>query len=454
MVDTTTLKKEINTTLDDNKDYTLFSWAAQGSVNPIDAVRAEGVYVYDRDGKRYLDFSSQLMNVNIGHNNTAVNNAIKEQLDTLAFVFPGIASEPRGELGKLLHDIAPDNMQKTFFTNGGADAIENAIKMARLFTGKQKIITRYRSYHGATYGAISAGGDPRKLPVDRDQSPGIVRVEDPYCYRCPWGQEKHSCNKYCLDHVERIIQFEGPENIAAILMEGESGSSGCIKYPPGYWKGIEKLAKKYSLLIIVDEVMSGFGRCGDWFAINNAGVKPDMIVMAKGINSGYIPLGGVMVSKEISDYFDTHVLPLGLTYSGHAVACASAVATINEMKNNQWQYRAKELEAYLESKVEILKLKHPSIGDFRCTGLLGCIELVKDRKSKEPLVPWNAKPHEMGVVPKIAASLRNNGLITFVRWNWIFIAPPLIITEEQLDEGLQIISNALLLADEEYKGSK
>ena len=444
---TTTQKSK---SLQNNLDYTLFSWTAQQNLNPIDAVTTDGVYVYDRQGKQYIDFSSQLMNVNAGHNNQKIKDAISQQLDKLTYVFPGIASDPRGELGKKLKEIAPKNMQKTFFTNGGADAIENAIKLARLFTGKHKIITRYRSYHGGTYGAITAGGDPRKLPVDRDQMPGIVHVEDPYCYRCPWGQKVESCDMLCASHIERVINFEGPENVAAILMEGESGSSGCIKYPDGYWKKVSDIAKKHNILLISDEVMSGFGRCGDWFAINNAGVEPDMIVMAKGINSGYIPLGALMVSKEIATFFDTNTLPIGLTYSGHALACASAIANIDFMKNEKLLAKAKNLEAYLIEKVDKLKEKHLSIGDFRCTGLLGCIELVKNRQTKEPLVPWNAKASEMAVVGKISSKLREKGLITFVRWNWIFIAPPLIITEKQIDDGLDIISEALQYADEEY----
>jgi len=431
----------------DNIDHTLFSWSVQKSMNPIEAVKADGVYLYGRDGKKYLDFSSQLMNVNVGHNNSKIKDAIKEQLDKMAYVFPGVATEVRGELGKLLKEIAPDNMKKTFFTNGGSDAIENAIKLARLYTGRQKIISKYRSYHGATYGAISAGGDPRRTPIDRDQMPGIIHVEDPYCYRCPFGQKPESCKKECVSHIERVIRFEGPETVAAILMEGESGSSGCIKYPEGYWEGIDAIAKKYGILIIVDEVMSGFGRCGNWFAIQNTSVTPDLIVMAKGINSGYVPLGGVMVSKEISDYFDDKALPLGLTYSAHALACASAIANINVMKENKLPERAKELESYLVKKVGELKVAHPSIGDFRCTGLLGCIELVKDRETREPLVPWNAKPSELGPTNKIAASLRKSGMMTFVRWNWIFIAPPLIITEAQIDEGLAMISEAISLVE-------
>lgn len=441
----------MSNSIQNNKDYTLFPWAVQGAVNPIDAVDAKGVYVYDRDGKSYIDFSSQLMNVNAGHKNPKINEAIKEQLESFAYLYPAIATESRGELGKLLKEIAPDNMQKTFFTCGGADSIEYAIIMARLVSGRKKIITRYRSYHGSSYGAMTAGGDPRKLLFDREHMSGVIHVEDPYCYRCPWSQKPESCKRECVSHVERIIEFEGPQNIAAILMEGESGTSGCIKYPPDYWQKIDAIAKKHGIMIIVDEVMSGFGRCGEWFAINKTGIKPDMIVMAKGINSGYVPLGGVMVSKEISQYFETNTLPVGLTYSAHALACAAAVANIEFMKDENLLEHTKEMELYLNEKVEELKEKHISIGDFRLTGLLGCLELVKNRETKEPLVPWNAKPSEAGVTNQIIAKLKELGMIAFVRWNHFFIAPPLTISKAEMDEGLAMISQALEIADKHYE---
>jgi taurine---2-oxoglutarate transaminase len=442
------MTKEISQNIQNNKEFTLFPWAVQGGLNPIDAVDADGVYVYERGGKRHIDFSSQLMNVNVGHKNKKINDAIKKQVDKFSYVYPSIATESRGTLGKMLKEIAPDNMQKTFFTSGGADSVENAMIMARLVTGRSKIITRYRSYHGATYGAFTAGGDPRKHSIDRDQMSNVIHVEDPYCYRCPWSQKIESCKRECVSHVERIIQFEGPQNIAAILMEGESGTSGCIKYPPDYWQKIDVIAKKYGILIIVDEVMSGFGRCGDWFAINKTGIKPDMITMAKGINSGYVPLGGIMVSKEIAEFFENNMLPTGLTYSGHALACAAGVANIEVMRDENLIERTKEMGQYLIEQVEILKEKHRSIGDFRSSGLLGCLELVKNRESKEPLIPWNAKPEESEIIKKIISKFRELGLITFARWNHIFIAPPLIISKEEMDEGLRIISQALEIADE------
>lgn len=434
--------------IENNKNYVLYPWSVQGAINPIDAVKAQGSYIYDRDGKAYIDFSSQLMNVNVGYGNKKINDAMKEQIDQFCYVHPSIASQAKGDLGKALVERAPDNMQKVFFTCGGADSNEYAIMMARLMTGKSKIISKYRSYHGASASAIAVSGDPRKLKFDRDQMPNVVHVEDPYCYRCPWSQKLESCNYECASHIERIIQFEGPDNIAAIMMEGESGTSGCIKYPPDYWQKIDKIAKKHGILIIVDEVMSGFGRCGDWFAINKTGIKPDMITMAKGINSGYVPLGGVIVSKEISDFFEDKMLPTGLTNSGNALACAAGIANIEAMEEEGLLQRAETMGQYLVEEVEKLKEKHKSIGDFRCTGLLGCLELVKNRQTKEPLIPFNAKPEESEIINKIIAKFRELGLTTFARWNHIFIAPPLNITKEDMDYGLNIISQALEIADQ------
>ena len=435
--------------IEKNLDYTLFSWSKQEGLSPIPVAYTNGSYVVDTEGKRYLDFSSQLMNVNLGHNHPAVNQAIRDQLEKVSYVFPGMATAARGDLGERLAKIAPGHLNKTFFTTGGSDAIENAIKLARLYTGRQKIITRYRSYHGATYGAISAGGDPRKLPVDRDGLPGIVHVEDPYCYRCPWGQEVHSCETLCLDHVERVIQFEGPENIAAILMEGESGSSGCIKYPPGYWKGIKAIADRYDILTISDEVMSGFGRCGQWFAIENHGVIPDMIVTAKGITSGYIPLGAVIVDEKIASRFNNQPLPLGLTYSAHALACAAAIACMDVYEQDG--LISAPMTESIKAHCETLKRRHPSVGDIRLTGMLGCIELVKNRQTKEPMAPWNAAPSDMTIMQTVAGKIKELGMHTFVRWNWIFIAPPLTITPAELDEGFDIISQAISCADDHYQ---
>ena len=442
---TITKKDEI---LNNNLDYTLFSWSKQKGISPLAIQRGEGVYLYDYDGKRYIDFSSGLMNVNIGHANQRVTKAVTDQMQQVSYVTPSCVTEVRGELGKKLAEISPGNLTKTLFTVCGATAIENAIKLARLYTGKHKIIARYRAFHGASYGAMTAGGDPRKLAADSQQIPNIVHVEDPYCYRCPWGKEINSCERECVSHIERVIQFEGPENVAGILMEGESGSSGCIKYPPDYLKKVRALCDKYGILLIADEVMSGFGRTGKWFGVDVHGVVPDMIATAKGITAGYLPLGALIVSDKIADHFNDRPLMLGLTYSAHAVCCAAGLEVLKIYEDENMIENAAEMGKYVESRVEALKQKHPSIGDFRTTGLLGCIELVKNRKTKEPMAPFNAKPDEMVVMNKVAAKIKELGMYTFVRWNYIFIAPPLCITKEQIDEGLAIISQAISIADE------
>jgi len=445
----TTTISEAEEILAQNLDHTLFAWGKQAGLNPINVKHGEGVYIYDRDDKKYIDFSSQLICVNIGHGNKKVQEAIQKQMDEVSYVFPGMITQARGALGKKLAEITPGNLTKTFFTLGGAEAVENAIKVARVYTGRSKIITQYRSYHGATYGAITAGGDPRKHPVDSQQMPNIIHVENPYFYRCPWGTSSpEECGEKCLDNIERVIQYENPNSIAAIILEGESGSSGCIKYPPGYWKRIREIADKYGILLVDDEVMSGFGRTGKWFGIDNHDVVPDMMCVAKGLTSGYLPLGGLVVSDKIAAHFDDTALPIGLTYSAHAVSCAAALANIAVYEDEGLIENAAKMGHYVEAKVEELKAKHPSIGDFRNTGLLGCIELVKNRETKEPVTPWNAGPGDMEVTNRMAAKIRELGMFTFVRWNWIFIAPPLCITESEIDEGMEIISQAISIADE------
>jgi taurine--2-oxoglutarate transaminase len=432
----------------DNLDYTLFSWSKQKGLAPIAVKHAKGVYLYDYDGKRYLDFSSGLMNVNIGHGDQRVTDAVVKQMQEVSYVTPACVTKVRGELGKKIAEISPGNLTKTLFTIGGAEAVENAIKMARLYTGKHKIIARYRAFHGASYGAMTAGGDPRKLVSDAQQMPNVIHVEDPYCYRCPWGKEITSCSRECVGHIERVIQFEGPENIAALLMEGESGSSGCIKYPPDYLQKVRALCDKYNILLIADEVMSGLGRTGNWFGVDTHGVVPDMIATAKGLTAGYLPFGALIVNDKIAAHFDDNVLWLGLTYSAHATCCAAALAVLNIYEEDNLIEHAGRMGKYIEGEVEKLKIKHPSIGDFRNTGLLGCIELVKNRATKEPMAPFNAKPDQMVIMNKVAAKLKELGMYTFVRWNYIFIAPPLCINKEEIDEGLSIISEALSIADE------
>jgi taurine---2-oxoglutarate transaminase len=432
--------------IQNNQDYTLFSWSKQKGTNPIAVKYGEGVYLYDYDGKRYIDFSSGLMNVNIGHGDQRVTAAIVKQLQEVAYVTPSCVTKARGELGKKLAELCPGDLNKAFFTLCGATSIENGIKLARLYTGRHKILTRYQSYHGASYGAMSASGDPRKLPMDAQQAPNFVHFDLPYLYRWEYGEE--NLLKESVASLERVIAYEGPNNIAAILLEGESGSSGCLKYPVGYLKAVRELCNKHGILLIMDEVMSGFGRTGKWFGFENHNIVPDMIAMAKGLTSGYLPFGCLMVSDKIAAKYDDTVLALGLTYSAHPVSCAAAVEMLKIYEDDDLIANAASMGKYVEQQVEALKKKHKSIGDFRNTGLLGCIELVKNRTTKEPMAPFNAKPDEMTVMNKVAAKIKELGMYTFVRWSYIFIAPPLIVTKEQVDEGLSIISQAISIADE------
>ncbi|MET4072776.1 aminotransferase class III-fold pyridoxal phosphate-dependent enzyme [Hymenobacter sp. UYCo722] len=444
----TTLAPDPTQILHDNLDHTLFSWSKQTGLNPINAERAEGVYVYDRDGKRYIDFSAQLMNVNIGHGDQRVTEAVAAQMRELSYVYPGMITKARGDLGRKLAEITAPNLTKAFFTLGGAEAIENAIKLARVYTGRHKIVTLYQSFHGASYGAMSAGGDPRKFAVDSQAMPGVVHVENPYSYRCPWYSDSpEQCAQRAADAMARIIGYEGPGSVAAIILEGESGTSGCIKYPPGYWTRIREICDQHGILLIADEVMSGFGRTGKWFGSDHHGVKVDVMCMAKGITAGYLPLGAVMVDEKIAKSFDDKPLPLGLTYSAHPVSCAAAVAVLDIYESDNLIENTIEMGEYMDQQVAQLKRHHPSIGDWRNTGLFGCLELVKNRDTKEPMAPWNATNDQMAIMNQVAAKIRELGMYTFVRWSYIFICPPLTITKEQIDEGLAIISEALEIAD-------
>lgn len=434
-----------------NREFVFFPWSVQDAVNPIPAVRSEGVYFWDAEGKRYLDFSSQLMNVNIGHGNQKVIKAIQEQVAQMAYVYPAIATEPKGHLGQLLAEITPGDLCKTFFTLGGAEANENAIKFARLYTGRRKIITRYRSYHGATAGAMALSGDPRRHPVEPLIS-SVVHVQDPYCYRCPFGWTLETCHRECIDHVEQVILFEGPENVAAVMLEGVTGTSGLMIPPDDYWPRMREICNGYDILLIDDEVMSGFGRTGKWFGIDHWGVAPDIMTMAKGITSGYVPLGAVVVSRAVAEYFERRSLPLGLTYSGHPVCVAAAVASIEVYKGGKLIENAREMGVVLKEGLEELKTKHPCVGNVRCIGLFAVIELVKDRETKEPLAPWNAKPHEMGVMARVPGALRERGMYTFSKWNWIFAVPPLSINEAELRDGLSILDEVLEITDTGYTG--
>ena len=433
--------------IQDNQEYTLFSWSKQKGSNPIAVKYGEGVYLYDYDGKKYIDFSSGLMNVNIGHGDQRVTQAVVKQMQEVAYVTPSCVTKVRGDLGKKLAEICPGDLNKSFFTLCGATSIENAIKLARLYTGRHKILSRYQSYHGSSNGAMTASGDPRKLPADSQQAPNFVHFDLPYSYRWEYGEE--NLLKEAVASLERMIAYEGPANIAAILLEGQSGTSGCFLYPDGYLKAVREISNKHGILLVMDEVMSGFGRTGKWFGFEHHDIVPDMIAMAKGLTCGYLPFGCLMVSDKIASKYDDNVLALGLTYSAHPVSCAAALEVLNIYEADNLIENAKLMGEYMDKRIKEMKAHHPSIGDWRNQGLLGCLELVKNRKTKEPFAPFNAKPDEMVVMNKVAAKIRELGMYTFVRWGFIFIAPPLIVTKEQIDEGLAIISEALKIADEE-----
>jgi taurine--2-oxoglutarate transaminase len=437
---------ETEAIIQNNLEHTLFSWSKQQGIAPIAVKYGEGVYLYDYDDKRYIDFSSGLMNVNIGHGNQRVTEAVVKQMQEVSYVTPSCVTKVRGELGKKLAELCPGDLNKAFFTLCGASSIENAIKLARLHTGRHKIVTRYQSYHGASIGAMSASGDPRRIPVDAQQSPNFVHFDLPYLYRWEYGEE--NLLKESVAQLERLIAYEGAGNIAAFLLEGESGSSGCLKYPVGYLKKLKAICDKHGILLIIDEVMSGFGRTGKWFGFQHHDIVPDMIVMAKGLTCGYLPFGCLMVSDRIAAKYNDAVLPLGLTYSAHPVSCAAALETLKIYEDENLIENAAVMGRYMEKRIEEMKNSHPSIGDFRNTGLLGCIELVKNRKTKEPMAPFNAKPDEMVLMNKVAAKIKELGMYTFVRWGYVFVAPPLCVTKEQIDEGLAIISEALKIADE------
>jgi taurine--2-oxoglutarate transaminase len=426
---------------------TLYEWTAQSAMKPLVIDRAKGIYFWDVDGKRYMDFNSQLMCVNIGHGDERVINAIKAQLDQVAYVAPTAATTAvRAELGRLLQEITPGNLSKAFFTNGGAEANENAIKIARWFTGRHKIIARYRSYHGATAGAVTLTGDPRRWAAEPG-IPGVVRAMDPYRYRCRWCADRPACTLDCLNHIEDIITFEGPHTIAAVIVESVVGTNGLIIPPDGYMQGLRELCTKYGILLICDEIMSGFGRTGEWFAVDHWGVTPDIMTMAKGLTSAYVPLGATMITDTIAEFFEDRTLYAGLTYNSHPVGCAAAIACINIYRQDRLIENARTLGAVLQAELNRLKERHPSVGDVRAIGLFSLVELVKNRTTREPLVPFNPRPDELGPIPQLNAFFREQGLFTFVRWNTFFINPPLCITEEQLREGLAIIDRGLEITD-------
>lgn len=433
-----------------SKEHVFWTWSAQARVNPIPVSHAKGVYFWDTAGKRYLDFNSMTMCVNIGHGDQRVIDAMKSQLDQIPYAAPGMTTKIRAIASKAVADVTPGGrLSKVLFTLGGADANENAIKLARAHTGRHKILTRYRSYHGATAGAMAATGDPRRVSWEPNLMPGVVHFLDPYRYRSTFHRsnpnisEADFCQDY-LNHLEEIMLYEGPESIAAVLMESVTGTNGIIIPPAGYMQGVRALCDKYGILMIADEVMAGFGRTGKWFAIDHWNVVPDLMTMAKGLTSAYAPLGAVAMKPEIAASFDEHVFESGLTYTSHPISLAAAVANIGVMKQDQMVENAAAMGAVLHQLLTDLGESHPSVGDVRSIGLFGIIEVVKNRATREPMAPWNGNSPAMVALRKACL---DSGLFLYTHWHTILIIPPLIINEQQLREGFAAIDQALAITD-------
>jgi taurine---2-oxoglutarate transaminase len=419
--------------------HTLYDWQQQGSTRPIAVASARGCEFFTVDGKRYLDFNSQLMGVNIGHADPRVVDAIAEQARILPYISPFMATEVRARLGRKLAELLPGDLDKVFFTLGGAEANENAIRIAKAVTGRQKILARYRSYHGATYATITLTGDPRRW-ANEPGMPGVVHVLDPY-----HGTQRGTDDaQTALAYLEETIMLEGPETIAAFILEPVTGTNGILIPPDGYLQGVRELCDRHGILLIADEVMSGFGRTGEWFAVNHWGVVPDIITMAKGLTSSAVPLGAVGLSPEVYRYFDEHVFYGGLTYNSHPLALAAALATIRVYEEDGLLEHSRKMGEVMARQHQELSDKHPSVGLVRNIGLFGIVELVRSRDTMEPMAPYNGASDEMKAVGK---HLDERGLFTMVRWNGIMTNPPLPITEEQLAEGFGIIDEALEIAD-------
>lgn len=433
-------------------DHTLYEWAVQSAMRPVAIDHAEGIYLWDADGKRYMDFNSQLMSVNIGHGDARVIDAVRRQMERVVYVAPtAFVTDVRAEAGRLLAEVTPPNLTKAFFTNAGAEANENAVKIARWYTGRHKILARYRSYHGATAGAIALTGDPRRWAAEPGLS-GVVRIPDFYPYRAGYEPDDPAYTDLILNQTEDVIQYEGPHTIAAVIVEPVVGTNGILIPSAAYIRGLRALCDRYGILLIADEVMSGFGRTGRWFAVDHWGVEPDIMTLAKGLTSSYVPLGATMVSREIAEYFQDKPLYAGLTYNAHPVGCAAAIACINVYKEDRLVENAAALGEILNAELQRLKERHPSVGDVRAIGLFSIVELVKNRRTREPLVPYNPPASAMALPNKLNAFFRANGLFTFVRWHTFFVNPPLCITEQQLREGLEIIDRGLELVDAEVEG--
>lgn len=433
---------EIKSTL---KQYNLQSWSKQKDISPIPVVKAEGIYFWDEDGNRYSDMSSQLVNLNVGFGNREIGEAIKKQVDQYCYMSPAYGVEARAKLAKKIIELMPSNMGKVFFTNAGADANENAVKMARMFTGRNKVFSRYRSYHGSSFGAGNLTGEPRRYPLEPG-IPGFVKFFDPYVYREAVDfPSEEAATRYYLTKLEEQIQYEGRESVAAIVMETVTGSNGVIIPPKGYLPGVRELCDRYGILMICDEVMTGWCRTGKMFGFQNFDVEPDLVTFAKGVTCGYVPLGGVVVSKKVAEYFDDHLLSCGLTYSGHPLACAAGVACVDYYEKAHTAEHVTQVGKVLGKKLEEMKAAHPCVGDVRYIGLFSALELVRDKTTKEPLVPYGQDPR--GVMKKVIGLLKERRFMTYSHENMVLVAPPLIITEEQLVEELAKLDEVLGIVD-------
>jgi taurine---2-oxoglutarate transaminase len=422
-----------------SKKHTIFEWSAQGAVDPLPVARSKGVYFWTPDGKRFLDFNSQLMCVNIGHTDERVVKAIQDQAAVLPYANPFMATEARARLGAKLAEITPGDIDCFFFTNGGAEANENAIKVARWYTGRHKILARYRSYHGGTAGAISLTGDPRRWAAEPGL-PGVVHVPDPYHgIQRGWDSVDEA-----LARLEEIIQLEGPGTIAGFILEPVTGTNGVLVPPAGYLHGVRALCDKHGIVMIADEVMSGFGRTGAWFAVDHWGVVPDVLTMAKGLTSAYVPLGAVGLRRQIADHFRDRVFAGGLTYNSHPLACATALATIAVYEEDRLIERSKATGRLMADLLADLQARHHSVGAVRSIGLFGIVELIRNVATREPMAPFNSTSPEMTALGNF---FRQEGLYTFVRWNTFFTNPPLTISDKELREGFAIIDRGLAIAD-------
>ena len=437
----------------DDRAHVFHSWSAQGAITPMVVAGAEGSWMWDEAGNRFLDFSSQLMNVNIGHQHPRLVAAIQEAAGRLCTIAPFHANADRSEAARLITELAPADLNMVFFTNGGAEATENAIRMARLHTGRHKVLTMYRSYHGATGGAIQLTGDPRRWPSEPGL-PGVVKFWGPYPYRSAFHSDGEAQEtERALTHLRDVITMEGPAYVAAIILEPVVGTNGILVPPAGYLAGVRALCDEFGIMMIADEVMAGFGRCGEWFAIDHWDVVPDLICFAKGVNSGYVPLGGVIISDKISATFKDRVYPGGLTYSGHPLACASAVASINIFKEEGIIDHARMLgDDVIGPELRKIQEKHPSVGEVRGLGVFWAVELVKNRETREMLVPFNAAGPAAKPVTDVVAACKAKGVWPFAHFNRVHVTPPCTTSPDDIRHGLAVLDEALALADEHYTG--